>query len=112
MAACLAGVFALEDALALVAERGRLMQALPAGAMLAVPLREAEIAPLLGPELSLAAVNGPGRTVVSGPEEAIAAPVVPQRGVAMTRPISMTIAPIALGMATMLASATMRMWFV
>jgi acyl transferase domain-containing protein len=73
VAACLAGVFSLEDALALVAERGRLMQALPAGAMLAVPLPEAEIAPLLGPELSLAAVNGPARTVVSGPEEAIAA---------------------------------------
>ena len=73
VAACLAGVFALEDALALVAERGRLMQALPPGAMLAVPLPESEIAPLLGPELSLAAVNGPARTVVSGPEEAIAA---------------------------------------
>ena len=73
VAACLAGVFSLEEALALVAERGRLMQALPAGAMLAVPLPEAEIAPLLGPELSLAAVNGPARTVVSGPEAAIAA---------------------------------------
>jgi acyl transferase domain-containing protein len=73
VAACLAGVFSLEDALALVAERGRLMQAIPAGAMLAVPLPEAEIAPLLGPGLALAAVNGPARTVASGPEEAIAA---------------------------------------
>ena len=73
VAACLAGVFSLEDALALVAERGRLMQSLPAGAMLAVPLPEAEILPLLGPELSLAAINGPSRTVVSGPQEAVAA---------------------------------------
>ncbi len=73
VAACLAGVFSLEDALALVAERGRLMQSMPPGAMLSVPVPEEEIAPLLGPGLALAAVNGPGRAVVSGPREAVEA---------------------------------------
>jgi acyl transferase domain-containing protein/acyl carrier protein len=73
VAACLAGVFSLEDALALVATRGRLMQALPAGAMLAVPLSEAELTPLLGAGLSIAAVNAPGSCVASGPVDAIAA---------------------------------------
>jgi amino acid adenylation domain-containing protein len=73
VAACLAGVLSLEDALALVAVRGRLMQALPRGAMLAVPLAEAEVLTLLGDALSLAAVNAPSLCVVSGPEEAIEA---------------------------------------
>ena len=70
-AACLAGVFSLEDALRLVAERGRLMQLLPDGAMLAVRLPEMEIQPLLNAQLSLAAVNGPNQCVVSGAPEAI-----------------------------------------
>ncbi len=73
VAACLAGVFSLEDALALVAERGRLMQSLPPGAMLSVPLSEDELLPLLGSGLALAAVNGPSRCVVSGSEDAVAA---------------------------------------
>jgi acyl transferase domain-containing protein/acyl carrier protein len=72
VAACLAGVFTLEEALALVAARGRLLQELPPGAMLAVPLAESELRPLLGPALALAAVNGPALSVVSGPEEAVA----------------------------------------
>jgi acyl transferase domain-containing protein/acyl carrier protein len=71
VAAHLAGVFTLEDALELVVARGRLMREMPAGAMLAVPLAESEIAPRLGPELSLAAINGPSQCVVSGPVEAI-----------------------------------------
>ncbi|HVR96985.1 MAG TPA: amino acid adenylation domain-containing protein [Thermoanaerobaculia bacterium] len=71
VAACLSGVLRLEDALALVALRGKLMQELPTGGMLAVPLGETEIAPLLGGGLSVAAVNGPRRTVVSGPWPAI-----------------------------------------
>ena len=69
VAACLAGVFSLEDALALVAARGRLVQEMPPGAMLSVPLSEEELS--LGPELSLAAVNGPALCTVSGPSEAI-----------------------------------------
>ncbi|HEU4322644.1 MAG TPA: type I polyketide synthase, partial [Roseiflexaceae bacterium] len=73
VAATLAGVFRLEDALALVAARGRLMQALPAGAMLSVQLPEAELLPLLGDGLNLAAVNGPRACVAAGPEEAIVA---------------------------------------
>ena len=72
VAACLAGVFSLDDALALVAARGRLMQALPAGAMLAVPLSEAELQPWLSDSVSLAAVNAPALSVVSGPTDAIA----------------------------------------
>ena len=71
VAACLAGVFSLEDAAALVAARGRLMQQAPAGAMLAVDLDEDEATSLLGQRLSLAAVNAPGRCVVSGPGEGI-----------------------------------------
>lgn len=72
-AACLAGVFRLEDALALVAARGRLMQSMPPGAMLSVPLTEAEIQPVLGTSLTLATINGPERCVVAGPIEAIMA---------------------------------------
>jgi acyl transferase domain-containing protein/thioesterase domain-containing protein/acyl carrier protein len=73
VAACLAGVFSLEDALALVAARGRLMQQLPGGAMLAVPLPEQEVQSLLHKKLSLAAINGPSLCVVSGPTDAVEA---------------------------------------
>ena len=71
VAACLAGVMTLEDALKLVAARGRLMQSLPAGAMTSVTLPEAELAPLLDERLSIAAVNGPSFCVISGETEAI-----------------------------------------
>jgi acyl transferase domain-containing protein/acyl carrier protein len=73
VAACLAGVWSLEDALALVALRARLMQRQPTGAMLAISLSETEVRALLTPRLSLAAVNGQKLCVVSGPHEAIAA---------------------------------------
>ncbi|MCW5312694.1 SDR family NAD(P)-dependent oxidoreductase [Nostoc sp. KVJ3] len=72
VAATLAEVFSLEDALMLVAIRGRLMQQLPSGEMLSVQLPESEIQPLLNRELSLAATNGPSYCVVSGVTEAIA----------------------------------------
>jgi acyl transferase domain-containing protein len=72
VAACLAGVMSLPDALTLVALRARSIDELPGGAMLAVPLPEAEVRPLLRGELALAATNGPHFSVVGGPADAIA----------------------------------------
>ena len=69
VAACLAGVFSVEDALELTAERGRLMQQMPSGAMLAVPLAAEELS--ISEPLSIAAINGPQQCVVSGPIPAI-----------------------------------------
>ncbi|WP_438943382.1 type I polyketide synthase [Paenibacillus roseus] len=66
-AACLAGVFSLEDALRIVAARGRLMQRMPAGGMLSVPLTEAQAKERLIGSLSIAAVNAPELTIVAGP---------------------------------------------
>ncbi|NEP59950.1 MAG: acyltransferase domain-containing protein [Symploca sp. SIO2G7] len=71
VAATLAGVFSLEDALALVAARGKLMQQLPSGSMLAVPRPETQVQPLLSQELSIAAINGISSCVVSGEKEAV-----------------------------------------
>ncbi len=75
VAACLAEVFTVDDALALVAARGRLMASLPGGAMLAVSLSAAQARAALDdaglPELSVAAANGPALSVVSGPTESI-----------------------------------------
>lgn len=71
VAACVSGVFGLEQSLSLVIERGRLMQSMPPGSMLAVRARPEALAPLLGSELDLAAHNAPELSVVSGPSEAI-----------------------------------------
>lgn len=72
-ALCLAGVMSLPAALKLVAARGRLMQEMQPGSMLAVDLPENELGDLAARGLSLAGVNSPGRSVVAGPSEAIAA---------------------------------------
>ncbi|MDI3287046.1 type I polyketide synthase [Polyangium sp. 15x6] len=73
VAACLASVLSLADAAALVARRALVIQELPAGAMLGVPLPREEILPLLGEELSLSGSNTPSLGVVAGPEGAIQA---------------------------------------
>ena len=71
VAAVLAGVMRLEDALQVVAARGALMQQLPEGAMLAVRLTEPELSACLPPDLSIAAVNAEAACVVAGPHSAI-----------------------------------------
>ena len=71
VAACLAGVMPLESALKLVAERGRLMQSVAPGSMLAVPIAAEELVPLLAENLDLAAVNEVRQCVVSGPTPAV-----------------------------------------
>ena len=70
-AAAIAGVFTLEDALALVAERARLVGTLPGGAMLAVPLSPEAAAPHLVDGAAIAAVNAPELCVVAGPVDAV-----------------------------------------
>jgi acyl transferase domain-containing protein len=67
VAACLSGIFSLQDALTMVALRGKLFEQLPRGAMLSVPLSEEQVRTLMNGKLSLAAVNGPSQCVVSGP---------------------------------------------
>ncbi len=76
VAACLAGVFSQEDALRVVAERGRLMSAMPQGSMLAVRLSEEDLLPKISEEVVIATINGPQLCVISGPDEAVAANAV------------------------------------
>ena len=75
VAACLAGVFSLEDGLKLIAERGRLMQSLPRnGDMVAVLATEASLQAVIQPyarEVSIAAINGPKSKVISGARWAV-----------------------------------------
>lgn len=72
VAACIAGVFTMEDALRIIHKRGQLMKGMPAGVMLSVPLTANEVAPLLNENISLAIDNG-SSCVVAGAEEPVAA---------------------------------------
>ncbi len=75
VAACVAGVFSLEDGLKLISERGRLMQTLPQeGKMVALLASAEEICPIIAPyseSVSLAAINTPESVVISGKSEII-----------------------------------------
>ncbi|WP_052250853.1 type I polyketide synthase [Xanthomonas sacchari] len=73
VAGCLAGVIPRDDALRLVALRGRLVAQLPPGAMLAVMADEASLHGLLLPQIEVAAVNGARQRTLAGPPEAIRA---------------------------------------
>jgi acyl transferase domain-containing protein/acyl carrier protein len=71
VAACLAGVFTLEDALRVVAFRGQLMQSMPRGSMLSIRLSEEELRTMIDGSISIAAVNSRSVCAVSGPEDEI-----------------------------------------
>ena len=68
-AACVAGVFSLDDGLRMIARRGSLMQALPGGSMMSVRLPGSEVEPLLFGDLAIGSYNGPSLCVVAGPTE-------------------------------------------
>ncbi|MEG3898425.1 MULTISPECIES: type I polyketide synthase [unclassified Microcoleus] len=71
VAACIGGVFSLEDALSLVATRGKMMQQLPYGTMISVSLSAEKVKLFLNENLFLAASNSPSLSVVSGTIEAV-----------------------------------------
>ncbi|GAA3437696.1 type I polyketide synthase [Kutzneria kofuensis] len=99
VAACLAGVLSLEDALRLVAHRAKLINALPGGAMAAIPRSAEELRHRLD-GVDIAAINGPELTVVSGEsitelKEKLAADSIPCRPLATTHAFhSRMLAPI------------------
>ncbi|MEB3282825.1 MAG: SDR family NAD(P)-dependent oxidoreductase [Lyngbya sp.] len=71
VAACLAGIFSLENALFLIANRAKLMQQQPPGAMISVALSIEDVQPLLSSEIAIAASNAPKLSVLSGSIAAI-----------------------------------------
>jgi acyl transferase domain-containing protein len=116
-AACLAGVMSLPDAIAVVVARARMVEALPAGSLLAVPLPARELEALLAgsPEVALAAANGPAMSVAGGPPEAVAALArrLAERGIACRRVAAghafhtEAMRPAADGLARLLAGMTL-----
>ncbi|MGE5343971.1 MAG: beta-ketoacyl synthase N-terminal-like domain-containing protein [Candidatus Omnitrophota bacterium] len=70
-AACLSGVFSLEDVLKLSVLRGQMMVSMPEGSMMSVPLPEGELRSLVNPDIDIAAVNGPSFCIVSGAPQPI-----------------------------------------
>jgi acyl transferase domain-containing protein len=83
VAACVAGVFSLEDGLKLIAERARLMQALPQdGEMVAVFANQSKVQAVIQPyaqEVSIAAINGPESIVISGSVTALKVRSLPSK---------------------------------
>ncbi|RKH67339.1 acyltransferase domain-containing protein, partial [Corallococcus interemptor] len=73
VAACLAGVFTLEEALGLVVARGRLMEAMPPGGMVSVLAPVEQVSEFVGAAVSVAAINGPETCVLSGPVQELEA---------------------------------------
>lgn len=71
VAACIAGVISLEDAISLVAARAKLVAALPRASMLSVLLSEQELRALLPVDVVLSLINGPKLCVVAGPPASV-----------------------------------------
>lgn len=72
-AACVAGVFSLEDGLTMIAKRGELMQNLPGGSMLSVRKSGQEVEKLISGNVAIASYNGPNLCVIAGPDDEVAA---------------------------------------
>lgn len=116
VAATVAGVFTLPDACTVIARRAALIEELPRGAMTVVMLGEAELIPKLGPELSLAAVDGPALCVAAGPLDAVEAleKQLTEDGVASLRATashafhSTMLDPVAEALAALLGEVSLR----
>ena len=72
-AACVGGVFSLDNGLKMIAERGRAMETLPSGSMMSVGMPGSEVEPLLWGQMAVGSYNGPKLCVVAGPDDQVAA---------------------------------------